>query len=135
MLPNPVTKYDFGAGDLYDLEYLMTIFKISRTRAKNYLRRLGIPLVYFEDRVLFSIVTFQRILFCLMRPGGPGFSFPGAKETATRRDKESGRLLKQVPEDIIDMAADPSIIAEMAAACRTDDALLRKLISQRKGKE
>ena len=136
-------EYDFGGGALVELSYLQTVFGISRRTASLYLKALRIKPVYIDKQVLFSLPTLKRILFVLCRPGGPGFIFPGSKMKNNPRVIKNPEYLTEVTDRILEQAADPSILAEMAGAAGRDSGILKQFIPknpvgrppQKKGKE
>ena len=125
MITLPKT-YDLGFGPLVDLSYLETAFSIPRASALRVLRALHIEPVFMGQMTLFSLVTFQRLLFVLTRPGGPGFIFPGSK--GKRRSYLRGGALEEITDEMVKQAQDPAILSEMAACAGTDKMLLRKFV-------
>lgn len=105
---------NFGGGELVEISYLQDVFKISRRTAMDYLRALHIDPIYIGRDVYFSLPTLKRIFFVLSRPGSPGFVFPGSRQKNNRLYKEGG-FLAEVTPDIVEQAADPKILVEMAA--------------------
>jgi hypothetical protein len=115
-------SYDFGSGAVVELSYLEDVLGISRKAARAWLKALHIPPIVIGTEVYFSLPTFQRIMFVLMRPGGPGFAFPGAPY------KKDDDRLKEVTPDILKQAMDPMTLAEMNATTSPDSVLLRKIL-------
>jgi len=129
MLPVDMPReYDFGAGSLVELSYLETVFGISRRTAALYLKALRIKPVYIGKQVLFSLSTLKRLLFVLNRPGGPGFIFPGSKMKNSPRVGKNPEYLTKVTDEILEQAADPAILAEMAGASGRDSGILKQFV-------
>ena len=115
-------SYDFGSGAVVELSYLEVTLGISRKAARAWLKALHIAPMIIGLEVYFSLPTFQRIMFVLMRPGGPGFAFPGAPW------KKNDDRLKEVTDAILKQAMDPMTLAEMNATTSPDSTLLRKIL-------
>jgi len=120
--------YDFGGGELVELKHLETTFDVSRLVALKYLKALHIQPIYIGSEVFFSLSTFNRIMFVLSRPGGPGFIFPASTAKANQKLREKGFLV-EVTNKIIEEAKSPRILAEMAAATGRDSSMVKKLIT------
>ncbi len=120
--------YNFGGNELVELSHLEKIFDISRRVAFKYLHALRIKPLYFGKEVFFSLTTFNRIMFVLSRPGSPGFLFPASKARANAALQKKGFLV-QVTNDILDEAASPQVLAEMAAASGRDSSMIKKLLT------
>ena len=120
--------HNFGGNELVELSHLEKIFDISRRVAFKYLQALRIKPLYFGKEVFFSLTTFNRIMFVLSRPGSPGFLFPASKARANAALQKKGFLV-QVTNDILDEAASPQILAEMAAASGRDSSMIKKLLT------
>ena len=95
--------YDFGFGEVVELKHLETTFGITHSVALCYLKVLRIKPLYFNDDIFFCLSTFNRILFVLSRPGGPGFIFPGSKAKGYGHLRKKGYLSK-VTDEILEQA-------------------------------
>lgn len=126
--------YDFGSGELVELKYLESVFGISRRAASRYLKALHIQPVCIGDQVLFSLPTFKRILFVLTRPGSLGFVFPGSKAKNNPRNCKNKGILTEVTDQILEQAADPAILSEMAGCNGNDPSILKKFITKPVGR-
>ena len=120
--------YDFGFGEVVELKHLEITFGITHSVALHYLKALRIKPLYFRDDVFFCLSTFNRILFVLSRPGGPGFIFPGSKAKGYGHLRKKG-YLSEVTNDILKQAKSPQILAEMLAADGRDSSIIKKLIT------
>ena len=120
--------YDFGFGEVVELEHLVTTFGITRQVALLYLKALRIQPLYFKDETFFCLSTFNRILFVLSRPGSPGFIFPASSAKNNAKLREKGYLTK-VTDEILEQAKSPQILAEMLAADGRDTSMIKKLIT------
>jgi len=125
---------DLGFGDMVELSYLEKVFGITRRAASRYLKALHIQPVHVGEQVLFSLTTFKRILFVLSRPGGKGFAFPGSTAKGEIRKENGKKLLIEVTDEILELAADPKILAEMAGCSGNDPSILKKFISNQVGR-
>lgn len=128
----PIKMFDFGAGELHEIEYLERVFAIPRRTAMLYLKALRIKPLYIGQGIFFSLPTFKRILYVLTKPDSPGFLFPGAakrKDNRTRNEATKGDYLTAVTDEILKKAADPITLAEMQAAAGRDLGVLKKLVS------
>lgn len=104
-----------GFGEVVEVKYLERLFGISRRSAFKYLKALRIDLFYVKTEAYFSLNTLKRILFVLSKPGAPGFVFPGARKKNDQSIYLRGtEKLTCVTDDILEAAADPKIIREMA---------------------
>jgi hypothetical protein len=126
MLPK---KLNFGGGDLVELNYLCTVFNISRRTAAKYLAALKLKPMYVGKEVFFSLVTFKRIMYVLGLPGSPGFLFPGSAGKASRKRKDSDGYITEVTDEILKRAALPITLAEMQAAEGHDMSIIKKFIT------
>ena len=133
MLNIPKT-YDFGFGEVVELSHLETTFGINHSVALRYLKVLRIRPLYFNDEIFFCLSTFNRILFVLSRPGGPGFIFPGSKAKGYGHLRKKG-YLSEVTDEILEQAKSPQILAEMLAADGRDSSIIKKLITHPPQKE
>ncbi len=122
-------KLNFGAGDLVELNYLCTVFSISRRTASKYLSALRLHPTYVGKEVYFSLVTFRRIMYVLTLPGSPGFLFPGSAGKASRKRKNSESYITEVTDGILERAALPITLAEMQAADGNDMSIIKKFIT------
>lgn len=127
-------KHDFGYGPVYEISYLEQVLGISRRSALKYLRVLRIKPFYFGNEVFFSLTTFQRIMFVLSKPGAAGFAFPGSKKKGQRRQGKTLDILIEVTNSILEQAADPKILAEMAGCSGNNPDILKKFISKPVGR-
>ena len=120
--------YNFGGNELVELSHLETTFRISRRLALKYLKVLRIQPLYFKDEVFFCLSSFNRIMYVLSKPGSPGFLFPGSKAKQNAKLREKGFLI-EVTDAILQEAASPRILAEIAAASGRNDAMVKKLLT------
>lgn len=120
--------HNFGGTELVEIKHLETTFKISHRLALKYLRVLGIKPLYFGNNIYYSLSTFNKILFILSRPGSPGFLFPGSKARNNKGLKKRG-FLTEVTKEILEKAAAPQTMAELAASTGTDTSMVKKLLS------
>lgn len=127
-MSHPLKTYDFGSGEITEVSYLEKVFGIKRRTAMAYLKALHIQPIYIGADAYFSLPTLKRILFVLSRPGAPGFVMPGSKRKNDPRLHSSGKYLTEVTQEILDQAAAPVILAEMAGATGRDVDLLKKFI-------
>jgi len=125
---------NFGGGDLVEISYLESVLGISRRKAMKYLKALRINPMYVEDQVYFSLPTLRRVMFVLSLPGSPGFIFPGSRGTSRGYLKKSGNYISEVTDEILNKAARPEILAEMAAAEGRDPGILKKFASKPVGR-
>jgi hypothetical protein len=119
-------ELDFGFGKVVDIEYLEFVLGISRQTAKAYLKAFHINPHYIGKYVVFSLVTFQRILYVVSKPGAKGFLFPSSTGKCNQRLRDNKNFIMEVTPEILEEAMKPEILAEMAICAGTDDALLRK---------
>lgn len=122
--------FDFGSGELVEVEHLCQTFDIPRRTALLYLKALHIKPIYLGKDIVFSLPSFNRIMYILTKPGSPGFLLPGSKGKNTKSLRDSGYLV-EVTDEIIEQAMRPETLAEMAAAAGKDPSLLRKFASYR----
>lgn len=127
-------RLDFGAGDLVELDYLCEIFGICRRTAAKYLTVLHIKPMTIGKQVFFSLNTFKRIMFVLSRPGAPGFLFPGSAGKNNPRFLKDERFIAEVTDDILKQAADPAIMAEMAASDGRDMSVIKQFVARPVGR-
>ncbi|KKN26577.1 hypothetical protein LCGC14_0873450 [marine sediment metagenome] len=127
-------KLNFGAGDLVEMRYLEKVFGIHRRTASKYLSVLHLEPLYIGKEVYFSLTTFKRIMYILTKPGQPGFLFPGSAGKASRKRKNKGDFITEVTDDILEQAAQPSVLAEMCAAEGRDISVLKKFITPAPGR-
>ena len=120
--------FDFGFGELVELQHLQTTFDISRRIALKYLKVLRIKPLYFKNETFFCLSTFNRIMNVLSRPSSPGFLFPGSSGKANAKLREQGFLI-EVTDEILEEAKSPRVLAEMAAASGRNDAMVKKLLT------
>ncbi len=125
---------DFGFGELTEVSYLEQVFKIKRRSAIKYLKVLRIKPVYIGGDFFFSLSTFKRILFVLCRPGGPGFCFPGSKAKNNPRNCNNKGILTEVTARVLEAAAEPKLLAEMAAASGNHPDILKKFLTNSPGR-
>lgn len=121
--------YNFGDNELVELKHLETTFSISRRLALKYLKALRIQPLYFGEEIFFCLSSFNRIMFVLSRPGSKGFLFPGSKAKNNTVLRKTGNFLVEVTDEILEQAASPQILAEMAAASGRDSSMIKKLLS------
>ena len=121
--------YNFGENELVEISHLETTFGISRRLALKYLKALRIRPFYFKDEVFYCLSSFNRIMFVLSRPGSKGFLFPGSKAKKRATLIKSGNFLLEVTDEILEEAASPRILAEMAAASGRDTNMIKKLLT------
>ena len=126
--------YDFGFGEVVELEHLEATFGISRRIALLYLKALRIKPLYFRNEVFFCLSTFNRILFVLSRPGSPGFIFPASTAKSNQKLRKQG-FLTEVTDEILLEAQSPQILAEMLAADGRDPSMIKKMITHPPQKE
>lgn len=122
--------FNFGSGELAEIDHLCQTFGISRRTAFLYLKALRINPIYSGDESFFSLPTFNRLMYILTKPGSPGFIFPGSTAKNNKHIRDSG-CLTEVTDEIIDEAMRPETLAEMAASAGKDPSLLRKFASYR----
>lgn len=122
--------HDLGSGELAEISHLCQTFEISRRTAFLYLKALHINPMYIGKDVFFSLSTFNRVMYVLTAPGGPGFLFPGSSAKNNKNIRDSG-CLTEVTDEILARAMKPEILAEMAASAGKDPSLLRKFASYR----
>lgn len=128
-------SYDFGSGQLVELSYLQTVFGISRRTAAKYLSVLHIKPMCIGKRVFFSLPTFRRIMYVLSCPGSPGFLFPGSSGKNNPRHLAAGSgYISEVTPEILEIASDPRILAEMNAAEGRNPDILKKLLTSPVGR-
>lgn len=125
---------DLGFGDLVELKYLETILGISRNAAMRYLKALKIKPFYFGKEVYFSLVTLNRILFVLSKPGAAGFVAPGSSKKNSPRVAGKPGFLFEVNDGILEQAARPETLAEMAAASGRQPDILKKYLTNPVGR-
>ena len=125
---------DFGAGDVVEVKYLEQVFDISRRTAILYLKALRIKPLYVDKNVFFSLDTLKRILFILSKPGSPGFIFPGSAAKNNPRFTHDSEYITEVTQDILDSAADPKTLAEMAGASGRNVDILKKFLTNPAGR-
>ncbi len=121
--------YDFGAGDLVEVSYLETTFNITHNIAMRYLRALRIQPMYIGKEVFFSLPTFKKIMYVLSKPGSPGFLFPGSPAKTNTALRNSGDFLIEITDDLLALAASPTIMAEMVASEGRDPSMIKKLVA------
>lgn len=122
--------YNFGSGEVVELNHLCQTFDIKRRTAFFYLEALRITPVYFGKKAFFSLPTFNRIMYVLTAPDGPGFVFPGSLAKNNKKVRAMGVLTK-VTDNVLEKAMRPETLAEMAAASGSDPAAVRKFASYR----
>lgn len=122
-------KYEFGSGEIVEVTYLETTFGISRNIALRYLRALRIQPMYIGKEVFFSLPTFRKIMYVLSKPGSPGFLFPGSPAKTNTVLRNSGNFLIEITEDLLELAASPTIMAEMVASEGRDPSMIKKLVA------
>lgn len=127
-------KLDFGFGDLMELSYLVQVLGISRNAARRYLKALRIEPLYFGKEIFFSMVTLQRILFVLSKPGGKGFVGPGSAKKNSPRVAGKPGFLFEVTDEILQEAAKPEILSEMGACTGRQPDLLGKFVTKPVGR-
>lgn len=136
-------KLNFGFGDLFEVAYLETVLGVSRQSAMRILRSLRIEPLYFGKEAYFSIITLQRILFVLSRPGARGLVAPGSAKKYDPRTAKNPKYLFEVTDGILEQAAKPEILSEMAACDGRYPDILKKFVTpppgrppqKKKGKE
>ena len=126
--------FDFGFGEVVELKHLESTFGITHSVALRFLKVLRIKPLYFNDEIFFCLSTFNRILFVLSRPGGPGFIFPGSKAKGYGHLRKKG-YLSEVTDKILKEASSPQVLAEMLAADGRDSSIIKKLITHPPQKE
>ena len=126
--------HDFGFGKVIEVLYLEQVLGISHRSALKYLKVLHIKPFYFGNEVFFSLTTFQRIMFVLSKPGAQGFAFPGSKKKGQRRKGKNLNVLIEVTDEILELAADPKILSEMAGASGNNPEILKKFIARPVGR-
>lgn len=107
---------DLGSGEFVDVAYLQQVFGVKRRTAIKYLKALHIKPMYIGHDVYFSLPTFKRIMFVLMKPGGRGFIFPGSIQKNNPRTIGNSEYLTEVTPEILAEAANPNILIEMMAS-------------------
>jgi len=127
-------KLDLGFGDLVELSYLEQILGITRNAAMRYLKALRIKPFFFGHEVYFSLITFQRVLFVLSKPGARGFVAPGSKKKNSPRAIGNPEYLFEVTDEILQEAAKPAILAEMGAASGRQPDILKKFVTPPPGR-
>jgi hypothetical protein len=127
-------ELDFGFGSLYEISYLEKIFGISRRTAFKFLKALHIEAFYVGKKVYYSHVSFRRILFVLSKPGSPGFIFPGSTKKNDSRIGKDSNYLTEVTEEILEQAAKPETLSEMAAASGRNEGLLKQFVTRPPGR-
>jgi len=125
---------NFGFGDLVEVSYLEKVFGIHRRTALRFLKVLHISPMYVGKDVYFSMVTFQRILFVLSRPGSPGFLWPGSRAKGNMRLLKDKKYITEVTDEILKQAADPKILAEMAGCSGNNPGILGKFVANPVGR-
>lgn len=126
--------FEFGQNECVELKHLETTFGITHLIALKYLKALRIKPFYIGDEIYFSLPTFNRIMFVLSRPGAPGFLFPGSKGKSNKSLRRKGFLI-EVTDRILEQAASPHVLAEMAAASGRNDSMVKKLLTHPPQKE
>lgn len=121
--------YDFGSGEVVEVSYLETTFGISHNIALRYLRALRIQPMYIDKGIFFSLPTFKKIMYVLSRPGSPGFLFPGSPGKTNKALRKSGDFLIEITDDLLELAASPTIMAEMVASEGRDPSMIKKLVA------
>ena len=133
MIKMPKT-HDFGFGSVVDVSYLEQVFGISRRSALKYLKVLRIKPFYVGGEVFFSLITLRRLLFVLSKPGAQGLAFPGSKKKGQRRQGKQLDVPTEVTDKILEQAADPKILTEMAAASGDNPEILKKFVTKPVGR-
>ncbi len=133
MIEMPKTL-DFGFGELTEVSYLEQVFKIKRRSAIKYLKVLHIKPFYIGKDVYFSLITFKRVLFVLSKPGARGFIFPGSAQKNNPRTVKNPDYLTEVTDVILEQAADPKILSEMAGCTGDNPSILSKFIANPVGR-
>lgn len=126
-------KIDMGFGDIVEISYLEQVLGITRNAATRYLKALRIQPFYFGREVYFSLITLQRILFVLSRPGAGGFVAPGSAKKNSPRTVGS-RYLFEVTDEILAEAGKPETLSEMMACTGRDPGILKKFITPPPGR-
>ena len=126
--------FQFGSGDVVEMEYLCKLFEIKRSTAKRYLKALRINTMYIGEKQYFSLPTLHRILFILSKPGSPGFLFPDSKGKKMNFVRQDKNYISEVTDDILTQASAPSTLSEMAALSGSDPQLLRKFVTPPQGR-
>lgn len=125
---------DFGFGSFVELSFLEQKLGISRRSAAKYLTALKIKPFYFGGDVYFSLVTLQRVLFVLSKPGARGFVAPGSKKKNSPRTIGNPAYLFEATDEILQEAAKPAVLSEMAAASGRQPDILKKFVTPPPGR-
>lgn len=120
--------YDFGSGDIVEVEYLEITFGVSRNVALRYLRALRIQPMYINKEAFFSLPTFRKIMYVLSKPGSPGFLFPGSPAKTNTVLRKAGFLI-EVTDEILAAASSPCVMGEMVASEGRDSSMIKKLVA------
>jgi hypothetical protein len=127
-------KLDWGFGDMVELSYLEQILNISRNAATRYLKALRLKPFYFGKEVYFSLISLQRILFVLSKPGARGFVAPGSRKKNSSRTIGNPEYLFEVTDEILAEAAKPETLTEMMACTGRQPDLLKKFVTRPVGR-
>lgn len=126
--------FDFGFGEVVEISYLERIFDISHRSALKYLKVLRIKPFYVGKEVFFSLITFNRLLFVLSKPGADGFAFPGSKKKGQRRQGKTLDVPTEVSDEVLVQAGRPETLTEMAGASGNNPDILKKFITSPVGR-
>ena len=133
-LPKAPKQFEFGGGDLVELDYLCQVFGIKRRTASAYLKALRITPMCIGGDVYFSKQTFHRIMYVLSCPGAPGFLFPGSKGKNNLRFRKDPTYITEITDELLEQASDPKILAEMAAASGSRPDILKGFLKRPVGR-
>jgi len=126
MNPKVTKTLDMGAGELMEVSYLENVLGVTRRTAFKYLEALRIQPLYIGKNAFFNLMTLKRILYVLSKPCGAGFVFPGSTRKNNPRYNKDGKAMTEVTDEIMELAADPKILVEMAACSGRDPSILKQ---------
>ena len=134
-----------GSMVLREIQHICRMFNLSRLSAMRLCHVLHIPLIHINKNAFFQEAAFNRIIYTLTRYGGPGFCCPGSdfKNRQKYKNPHLGNPLVSISSDFSDLAADPAMLSEMAAAAdpkkhkvsTSDSERLKTLISNVNSKQ
>jgi hypothetical protein len=73
-------------------------------------------------------------MFVLSKPNSPGFLFPGSKKKNQSRTEQDLEYISEVTDEILEQAANPKVLAEMAACGGRDQSIIRKFVMPPQGR-
>ena len=125
---------DMGAGELMEVSYLENILGVTRRTAFKYLEALRIQPLYIGKEAFFNLMTLKRILFVLSKPGGKGFVFPSSTKKNNARFVKNPNIPTQVPDEVVEEASKPEILAEMIGCSGRDNSIIKQFVTKKVGR-